>query len=464
VPRGLRLRLFLALVMVLAVAVGTVALFASRATTSQFQRYVEQGGITRNRRLEGMLAMYYAERRTWEGIQPLIVQMSSITGERIVLADHSGVVVADSESKMIGTSTSRTWPGPPVFIAIQGNPVGQLYVRPLGEPFIGPTEISFLSAVNRSLVVAVGAAGLAALLLTVLLSKSILRPVVALTDAARKMEKGDLTQRVQVTTHDEIGQLAHAFNSMADGLQRLETLRSNMVSDVAHELRTPLSNIRGYLEAIRDGVAEPSPPVIDTIFEEAIALNRLIDDLQELSLAEAGQMRLDTRPMSLAEVAGPAVQLVQPQAEAAGLVVSLGIPADLPAVQADPGRVAQILRNLLANALAYTPRGGHIEVLARAAGSEVEVSVRDNGVGIAPEHLSLVFERFYRVDRSRTRSTGGAGLGLSIVKHWVEAHGGRIWVESTLGQGSTFRFTLPIAVPTIAPDTSAAAGSDALPL
>jgi len=183
----------------------------------------------------------------------------------------------------------------------------------------------------------------------------------------------------------------------------------------------------------------------DSLYEEAMLLNRLVDDLQELALAEAGQLKLVRQPVGLAEVVEQVMSLFQSRATAKGLTVRIDLPAELPAVDADPDRVGQILRNLLINALTYTPPDGEITVLARAVDSEIEVTVRDTGIGVAPEHLPYVFERFYRADKSRTRTTGGAGLGLAIVKQLVEAHGGRVWVESKIEEGSSFTFTLPAA-------------------
>jgi signal transduction histidine kinase len=252
---------------------------------------------------------------------------------------------------------------------------------------------------------------------------------------------------VTVSTRDEIGELGHAFNSMADGLARLEQLRRNMTTDVAHELRTPLSNIRGYLEALQDGVTQPSPAVIDSLHDEAMLLTRLVNDLQELALAEAGQLKLVLHPTVPEQVVSQVVDVMQPTAASKGLTLRTDLQTDLPPVMADSGRMAQVLQNLVNNAMTHTPAGGQITVTARAdaPAGQVQLSVRDTGIGIAPEHLPHVFDRFYRVDQSRTRATGGAGLGLAIVKQLVEAHGGRVWAESTPDQGSTFSFTLPVA-------------------
>jgi signal transduction histidine kinase len=274
------------------------------------------------------------------------------------------------------------------------------------------------------------------------------------------MERGDLSRRVQVASKDEIGELARAFNAMADGLARQERLRRNMVTDIAHELRTPLTNIRGYLEALRDGVARPEPALLGSLHDEALLLNRLIDDLQDLALAEAGQLRLEMRPIALREIVEQTLSVLRPALDEKQLTLDVELARDLPKLAADPERVGQVLRNLITNAIIHTPADGCILLRAatttndqrptmsdreQEALSFVVVTVCDNGSGIAPEHLPNVFERFYRVDRSRARATGGAGLGLAIVKQLVEAHGGRVWAESAPGQGARFSFTLPAA-------------------
>jgi signal transduction histidine kinase len=437
-----RFRVLAALILVIVVAVGVVAFLASRATIGEFQRYVERGGMMRHQRFEVFLAGYYTQNRSWSGVQPLVEQMGQITGERIVLADEERQIVADSANKLVGQTVGQGWVEPVALIVQRGMPVGTVYANPLG-PADDPQRAAFLASINRALLLAAGVAGLAAVLLTVGLSRPILGPVEALTAAARRMERGDLSQRVEVQSNDEIGELAQAFNAMANGLTRLEELRRNMVSDVAHELRTPLSNIRGYLEAVQDGVVEPKPEVIGSLHEEAMLLNRLVDDLQELALAEAGQLKLERRLVAPSDLVNRALEAARPRARAEGVTLRSDLPEDSPLVNVDPQRIGQVLGNLLSNALTYTPSGGEITIAARAKDSEVKVSVRDTGEGISTEDLPYVFERFYRADKSRSRATGGTGLGLSIAKQLVEAHGGTIGVESTLGEGSVFWFTLP---------------------
>jgi signal transduction histidine kinase len=229
------------------------------------------------------------------------------------------------------------------------------------------------------------------------------------------MAQGDLTQRVPNNAKDEIGQLAHDFNAMADSLARIEQLRRNMVSDVAHELRTPLSNICGYLEAIQDNVIQPTPEAIDSLYEEALLLHRLINDLQELAVAEAGQLKLARQPVAIGDLVDKAVQVVQGRVNGSR-TIRTEIAPNLPPAHVDSERIGQVLRNLLNNAVEYTPAGGNIIVSARQVRNQIQINVHNEGAGIAPAHLGNLFERFYRVDDSRTRETGGSGLGLAIVE------------------------------------------------
>jgi len=442
--RSLRFRVLVALILVIVVAVGIVAFLASQVTAGEFQSYVQQRGMMRHQQFEVFWAGYYVRTRSWAGVQPLVEQAGQITGERIVLANGEGQIVADSANKLIGQTVTQDWAAPVALIRQRGVLVGAVYIDPLGLAD-DPEREAFLVAINHALRLAAVVAGMAAVLITVGLSRRILGPVETLTAAARRMEKGDLSQRVEVQSNDEIGELARAFNAMADGLTRLEDLRRNMVTDVAHELRTPLSNIRGYLEAMQDGIVEPKREVIDSLYEEAMLLNLLVDDLQELALAEAGQIRLERGPVAPADLVNRATDAARAQAVAQGISLRADLPDDLPLVEADPQRIEQVLGNLLSNALTHTPSGGEVVVTARARGGKVAVSVSDTGEGIAPEHLPYIFERFYRADRSRSRATGGTGLGLAIARQLVEAHGGRIEVESEVGRGTRFTFTLPVA-------------------
>jgi signal transduction histidine kinase len=448
---SLRVRLLTITIVVLIIAVGTVAFFASRSMTSQFRLSVQ--GIldypslnidAKINAINKLLTTHSGDRPIWEDLQMLGEQLERTSHARFVFADLDGNVLSDSAGILIGEQINTNLSKPFAAFLIEKTPV-LAYIVPLDDFNITAIEDQFISSVNRSLLIAIALAGLVGLLLTLLLSQSILIPIDALTSASRAMEKGDLNQRVEVKSKDELGQLGKAFNSMAEGLNRLEQLRRNMVTDVAHELRTPLSNIRGYLEALRDGVVEPTPEAIASIHEEAMLLNRLVDDLQELALAEAGQLDLVRQPVDLREVVQKAVQSLNNQTSEKNVSIEVLLPDDLPLVEADAERMGQVLRNLINNAVINTPTGGEICIEARACDSQVAVSIKDNGVGISKEHLPFVFERFYRADRSRARLTGGAGLGLAIVKQLVEAQGGQVEINSQIDVGTTVTFTSPIA-------------------
>ena len=448
---SLRVRLLLTLLIVVGVALAIMAIYISRTTTSEFQQSVV--GILRYRNLrldrkissiQDYVAQHAGEEDIWAGLQGMMDSMASSSQTRFVLADLDGKVYADSSHELIGQNINVAQSKPFAVYLVEGIPI-LAYYEQLDIPQPEQIQRTFIESVNRSLLIAILVAGLLALLLTLLLSKSILSPIGALTGAARKMEQGDLSQRVQVRPKGELGDLAQAFNAMADSLQHAEQLRRNMVSDVAHELRTPLSNLRGYLEAMQDGVLVPTPASIASLHEDVMLLNHLVDDLQELALVEAGQIRLEKRSTELDRVVEKALTITNQEASSKGVTLNASVPPGLPTVYADPERLGQVLRNLLDNALAYTPSGGNISVGAATKNGMVEVWVGDTGIGIAPEHLPYIFERFYRADKSRTRSTGGAGLGLAIVKQLIEAQGGCVAIESTLDKGTKVTFTLPIA-------------------
>jgi signal transduction histidine kinase len=303
-----------------------------------------------------------------------------------------------------------------------------------------------LNAINQQVTIAAVVVGIIALGAAFWLSRRIVRPVEELTTAAKLLESGDLSQRVRVTSGDEVGALGHAFNAMAESIERNQDLRKQMTSDVAHELRTPLNNISGYLEAISDGVVEPSADVIQSLEEEADLLIRLVADLEQLSLADAGHARLMLERVSLDEIASAAVARVQPRAANRDVTLRTKL-GSIPEMSGDPSRLGQVVRNLLENAITHTPAGGTVTLTTKRSGDVAWLSVSDTGPGIEAAHLPYIFERFYRADPSRTRATGGAGLGLAIVKQLVEAHGGTVQAENLPGGGACFSVRLPLGAP-----------------
>jgi histidine kinase len=311
----------------------------------------------------------------------------------------------------------------------------------MSELFIG-----FRAGVFESVAWAAGAAVLVAVWFSLLLSRRILRPLRDMMQASQRVAEGHYDERVRVSGADELGQLADRFNRMAEKLHQVEAMRRQLIGDVSHELRTPLTAIKGSLEGLMDGVLPASDETYQQIHQEADRLNRLVDDLQELSRVEAGAYELDLRPTRLAPLVETLAKRFRKQFEAKRVSLDLDLPADLPPVLADEHRILQVLTNLTGNALQYSTTGGTVTISAAWIDDRVQVTVRDTGAGIAPEHLSHLFDRFYRVDKSRSRAAGGgSGIGLTIAKYLVEAHGGKIWVESEgVGKGSAFSFTLPV--------------------
>ncbi|NED98768.1 sensor histidine kinase [Phytoactinopolyspora halotolerans] len=313
------------------------------------------------------------------------------------------------------------------------------------NPFVGDGLGRTLVAGGAVLAVVTG--------VTVFGGRRLTRPIRALTDAARRMGAGEFGTRVHTSGKDEVAQLAGAFNSMAASIEANEAQRRAMISDVAHELRTPLSNVQGYLEAAEDGVVPLDPELVRSLLEESALLRRLIDDLQDLALADAGMLRFDPESRDLVDLARQVVGSHRAGADDAGVALSVDQPDDDGSpvtVWADPERVRQALSNLVGNAVRFTPEGGRVTVSVRREGDAAVLAVDDNGTGIPAEHLPRLFDRFYRVEGSRSRETGGSGLGLAITKHLVEAQGGSIEVESTEGVGSVFTITLPLHNPVVA--------------
>ncbi len=241
-----------------------------------------------------------------------------------------------------------------------------------------------------------------------------------------------------------MAELGKSFNTMAENLNHDRALRQNMVADIAHELRTPLSVLQANIEAMQDGVLDTNTENLASLHQETLLLSRLIEDLRTLSLAESGQLKFHFSAVDLNKLTSRIIEAMQTQFASKNIHLALDSPDDLPALQADPDRLEQVIRNLLNNAFYYTPEGGKVTVKLVSDGDGITVSVSDTGVGIPPESLPRIFERFYRVDQSRNRRTGGSGLGLAIVKQLVEAQGGRVWVTSQVGKGSIFYFRLPL--------------------
>lgn len=316
-------------------------------------------------------------------------------------------------------------------------------------------------SLERALAVALSAAFLVSVTLSLLIARGLTRPLSDMAAVARQLTGGSLGQRIQTQSSDEVGVLAATLNQMADqmdrditALRRLEQIRKDFVANVSHELRTPLTSIKGYVEALLDGAKDnPEEAVrfLQIILKQSNRLNLILDDLLQLSQIESGLVRFRHEPVHLSALVERTLPLIKPIADKKQQTLTMAVPPDLPPVSGDEDRLVQVLTNLLDNAVKYTPEGGAISVMAQLAPqaadvpAEVELIVADTGIGIPEADRPRVFERFYRVDKARSRELGGTGLGLSIVKHIVEGHGGRVWVEANQPTGSRFVLRLPVA-------------------
>ena len=481
---SLQFRLILAFTVALGLALGAVGVLVSFAAEAETDRFQVRSQEFRFGRVHRMIERQYDDQGDWDRAQASLEQASTFYGRRFVITDAHGQVVADSHKeagfKEAGFMVRKEpTPSHKVPIRFKGEHVGYLAQvsnggaptatasgvsggeplplppgpapagsapapTPTGESPGEPVVSRVTAQVNRALIWTGFAAAAAGIVLIAIASRRILAPLQALGAAAQKLGQGDLAQRVPATGPSEIRQLGDTFNSMAENLQAAEQQRRNLTADVAHELRTPLSNIQGYLDAINDGLLRADDATMATLRQQTSHLVTLVEDLRLLALAEAGSLVLHASPQPLNELLEDTVEAFRPRADAKAIQLSLEASTGLPEVTLDRTRISQVVGNLLENAMVHTPDGGAVTVGASAGEGLVTVSIADSGPGIAPEEAPRVFDRFYRVDPSRARATGGAGLGLTIARQLVEAHGGTIWLDSELGRGSTFRFSLPV--------------------
>jgi signal transduction histidine kinase len=362
----------------------------------------------------------------------------------IILIDQNGYVIHPVPPYRLGdyVPPAKLAQGTPV--EIDGQVVGTILATG-GAPPLDVREQEYLDRTNRAIFVSALGAMVIALVLSLVLASTLTKPVRELTSAIRAMAQGKLGVVVPVRSRDEIGELTTAFNQMSADLARSNQLRRQMTADIAHDLRTPLTVIGGYVESLRDGVLEPSPARFDAIHQGVQHLQHLVEDLRTLSLADAGELKLNRRPIAPLTLLEQTASAFRHRAEQKQIVIRVQAEPGLPEIAVDEMRMAQVLSNLVSNALRYTPDGGCIVLAAKRRGAQVILSVEDNGAGIAPDALPHVFERFYRADASRQQSESESGLGLAIAKSLVEAHGGTITAASAgIGKGSTFSACFPV--------------------
>ncbi|HOU16110.1 MAG TPA: ATP-binding protein [Anaerolineae bacterium] len=453
----------LAFAVVILIAVLTVAILVGQQAESNFRSYNALYSV-RAQTLAQDLAAYYAEHGSWDGLQAQMGTLATMPGRRqgrggmtggntmgggmatwnFRVADADGRIVADSAAAPAGKLTTaeqqRALP-----IRNAAAVIGYLLPdrEALGAGALDEPAQRYLDQLRGALLVGGLVAFAAALLLAGLLTRGIVAPVRRLTQATQAIAAGNLDARAPVHGHDEIAELSQTFNAMSASLQRAEQARRAQTADIAHELRNPLSVLQGTLEALADGVYEPTPDNIEPALDQVRTLNRLVGDLRTLALADAGELRLERQPVDIGALLEHAAEGYREVLTDHGLTLDY-TPAPHPlTVHADYERLTQVVGNILSNAARYVPAGGHVQMTARAAQNGVEVTIADNGPGVSDADLPHIFERFWRGDPSRSRTTGGSGLGLAIARHIILAHGGRIWAAPTPGGGLTVAFWLP---------------------
>lgn len=456
-PRSISSRLILAFLVVSVTGVALAAGISYWLTEREFlQLFYDQA---RNRFITEA-EQQYQTRGTWEGVElalrgrpegrdgrgeprePAPAARPNPRGyaSYFALADRNGRVLIGATGIPSDTVLSAAQLTGGEAVEVNGERVGT--VVSTGRPPLGPLEESYLDRTNRALLYAAGASALLAILLGVVLARTLTQPVRAMTTAIRAMAAGDLKQTVKVSSSDELGDLARAFNHMSDDLDRLTQSRRQMTADIAHDLRTPLTVIGGYVESMRDGVLRPTPERLATVNGEVQLLRRLVDDLGTLAQAEGGDLRLNRAPLAPDALLRTIAHTYQALAADRGITLVVDAPADLPRFSADPDRLAQVFGNLVTNALRHTPKGGTVSFRARHEDGELKLAVTDTGEGIDPAELPRIFDRFYRGDKARA-THGESGLGLAIAKSIIEAHGGTITADSAPGHGTTMRIRLP---------------------
>jgi signal transduction histidine kinase len=468
-------RLTLTHTLVALLAVILVALFAGILIGRSYAALAAQRAqVTAQTVRTVVVPLYENTNGDWDQIarrfQRLIDTAPENADRRILLADENWQIQLDSLGQFRREVVPLRFRQQAVPIDVRGMRVGYVIV-PIGGEGRTPAERQFIRSITFIIIFGSIIAGTVALVTALLMARRLVAPLRSLTSAANRLSAGEQHTPIAEPDDREFADLARAFNQMAAEIERQETLRRTMLSDITHELRTPLSVLRLQLESIEDGIEQPTPALMASLTQEVGLLERLIDDLRLLALADAGQLTLNCEPVAPRSTIDHLAHHATPRARQQGITLHIEPVVDVPDVYADPQRLTQVLVNLVENALRYTPRGGTITLRsyhanghpARAADaprrgavhtqqpatSWVVFEVTDTGTGIAPEDLPRIFDRFYRTDRARARETGGSGLGLAIVERLVHAHTGRVTVDSTLGQGTTFAVWLPTTRPAL---------------
>jgi len=458
--KSLRYKLILAFVVVALISAALVMLFIRFTNIDRMNSFI----INQMRsNFETALVEYYALNGSWDGVESSWDQLQSSMGEsgiqppppapdrsewrfdrrRIIgLVDENGFVLVAAEPNFpLGQQVSQAALASGTAVEVDGKRVGTL-VTADRKPMLSPEEKLFIERTNQALLMAAVGAVFIALLFSILLAQTLIRPLQALTKAAHKIADGDLEQQVLVRGKDEISQLAAAFNRMSQEVARVNRQRRQMTADVAHDLRSPLTVIAGYVESMQDGVLAPTPERLALIYAEIERLQSLVDDLRILSQADSGDLPINSQWLSPGLILERSVDAHGLQAERAGIKLEAQAEGDLTEIWVDEARMMQVFDNLITNALRYTPNGGRIILSAVENAGEIVLAVHDTGMGVSSDDLDRIFDRFYRSDKSRGEMEG-SGIGLAIVKALVETQGGRVSAESTPGQGTKITISMP---------------------
>lgn len=450
-------KVILAIVLVVVLATLAGYWFINRSVQRAFSDFTVRSVTRQDQVLIGLITLYYREAGTLEGVADRLAEQNTELSVLIVNPDRE--VEYAPEDRLIGMRLAEEQLEQGVGLRVSDEETWTVipyrYV-----PGRQALEDAFLRTTGHSLWLAGLGAALAGILLSFLLARQLTHPLRRLEAAALRIAQGDLSNRVEIVSSDEIGHVAESFNEMAESLEIAEATKQQMIADISHELRTPLTAVRTALEGLRDGLVEPSQETFASLHDRILLFTRLVNDLHQLTLADTGRLSIRRTPCHVETIIEGIVDTIGVQAEDAGLELRERVEPNLPILYVDPHRIEQVLLNLLANAVRHTPERGWIEIAASAPEERtVEITVCDSGPGLSPEDLAHVFDRFYRSDASRTRlradgtaaidapDAGGAGLGLSIAKALIEAHGGTIRAENGPDGGACFRIRLPLGDP-----------------
>lgn len=422
-----------------------VAVLTQIQTRQEFNRFVLD--LYQSEMVTDLVA-YYEENGSWEGAQDAVFVRPSRGG--LNDPERGGILIVDNEGRVVMGprelmgSTLRFSEQQSLPLEVDGEVVGWMLLNPPEPGDKKSPEGDFIDRLNQNVVVSALIATSLALIIGVVLARTISHPISDLQTATQIVAEGNLGYQVPVLSKDELGQLGHSFNRMSADLAQSNILRRQMTADIAHELRNPLSVILGYTEALSDEKLRGDAATFEIMHEEVLHLQRLVDDLRTLSLADAGELSLIRQHISPAALLARVATAHALQTQEKQVTLEVQASEELPEISVDPDRIVQVLGNVITNALRYTPAQGKIRMTAEQHNNEISFRVTDTGIGVPEEDLPYIFERFYRVDKARFDTNGGSGLGLAIAKSIVEAHGGSITADSTPGKGTTFTILLPL--------------------